>query len=126
MIEDLREAGVQVMINIGMTTDVPIERVQELHGYSARSIQNNPDVFLRQWIMIDPSDETLAGFERCLTELKMGMVGFTVNGASTNRAQTGVACRPFYKLCLKYNAPIQYNSGTLGLALNTQVEIAGS
>ncbi|WP_336360161.1 amidohydrolase family protein [Haladaptatus sp. ZSTT2] len=115
MLEDLRGAGVRVMINIGCTTDLPIEEVRALHDDTARIISENRDVFIGQWIMIDPNEDTLEEFERCLTELDMGLVGFTVNGASTNVAASDEAYHPFYELCLEHNAPVHVQLGYTGI-----------
>jgi len=115
MLADLREAGVRTMINIGCTTDMPIEEVRELHEYTSRIISENRDVFIGQWIMIDPTEQTLAEFERCLTELDMGLVGFTVNGASTNTAPSDEAYYPFYELCMEHNAPVHVQLGYTGI-----------
>jgi predicted TIM-barrel fold metal-dependent hydrolase len=117
MVEDLQEANVKPMLDFGFTADVPVEEAREKHDYFADMYQENPDTFLGLWVQLDPRQEeaTYEEFERCLTELDMGITGFTINGSTTNVPADDERYDPIYELCLEHDAPVLINIGYSGL-----------
>lgn len=117
MVEDLREANVKPMLDFGFTAEVGIDVARGKHDYFADLYQEHPDAFLGLWVQLDPKQGTEAvdEFERCLTELDMGIVGFTINGSTTNVPADDERYDPFYELCLEHEAPVLINVGYSGL-----------
>lgn len=116
IVEDLREANVRSMLNYGFTWNSPIEEVRELHDYAEELISNNRDVFLGLWVAVDPNlgYEALKELERCVTELDLGLVGFTIMGTGLGIPPNHSSVDPFYELCKAHNVPVHVLVGYTG------------
>lgn len=117
MVADLEEANVKAMMDFGFTAEGSIEEAAEMHDYFADLYADHPERFLGLWVQIDPTLGPSAHdeFERCLTELEMGIVGFTINGSTVDVPADDEHCDPFYELCVEYDAPVHINIGYSGL-----------
>lgn len=117
MVQDLERANVKAMMDFGFTAESSIDEAAEMHDYFADLYADHPERFLGLWVQIDPArgDAAIEEFERCLTDLEMGIVGFTINGSTVDLPADDERCEPFYDLCLEHDAPVHINVGYSGL-----------
>lgn len=117
MVEDLQEANVKPMLDFGFTAEAEVEVAREKHDYFADMYAEHPETFLGLWVQLDPrhGEAAVEEFERCLTDLDMGIVGFTINGSTTNVPADDERYEPFYERCLDEGAPVLINNGYSGL-----------
>lgn len=114
MVQELRDANVKGIFDLGFSIEIPIEKVREMHDYAAEFKKNYPDVFLGGWVSLDPREKIkgLRELERCLKNL--GMIGFAIEPAGLGIPPSDKAFFPFYELCVESNAPVSICVGYTG------------
>jgi len=116
MAQDMRDANVKSILDLGFTMEAPMDEVREVHDYSAQLIRDNPDAFLGLWVCIDPKEglKALRELERCIKDLKLGFVGFCSMSTGLGIPPSDKAFYPFYDMCVEAGAPVLIMLGITG------------
>lgn len=115
MAEDLRQANVQAILDLGFTKFLPPEQQRINHDYAFETQRRFPNVILGNWFHFQPETgaSALAEFRRCI-DVGSGFVGLAVSGGGGVPA-SDPAYDPFYKLCIEANRPALICIGHTGL-----------
>lgn len=116
MVDYMRQNDARTILDLSFVKTLPIDEIREHHDYAFAVQRQNRDVIFGQWLQFDPrrSAEALPEFRRCL-DMKVGFVGFCVNGQVTGVPASDPLWDPFYKLSIEADLPVMILTGLTGI-----------
>src|SRR5450631_624739 len=120
MADYFRAQNVQVILDLGFTKNLPLDKVRAYHDYAMTVQAKHADVIFGLWLQIHPKngDAGVAEFQRCI-EASRGFVGYLVVGAGLGYPCDDPILAPYYDISEAMSRPVLamvgYNGGGAGL-----------
>lgn len=117
MIEVYRKGNIKAILVPPTSTKKDFNEIAEVHNYVAKLKDNNPDVILSAWVMMngralhdsEGREQWLKELERCIVDL--GFFGPFFYGAQAGIAANDERMYPFWKLCARKRVPVKISCG---------------
>lgn len=116
----LRSSGVQTMLDIGFTRELPLEQVRTMHDEMIAFQKTHADVVMGNWIQLSPhtGQAGIEELDRC-RQAGAGVVGLAVSAIGNRLSIIDDAYSPFYRHCAAHGIPVMFFVGYTGIGAGT-------